>query len=156
MTTYFCKKKDPQRNKYASCSNISYIKPWYYSLKRLNLNGIVFYDNIDNEFIKKYQTKKIKFIYVDSSKFTLSVNDQRYLIYYNYLLNHPEIKNVFMTDGNDVTIVKSPFDTFNNICVGSELDYIDKSDYMKYKILSLNENKISLYIKYFFIQYLRK
>ena len=58
MTTYFCKKKDPQRNKYASCSNISYIKPWYYSLKRLNLNGIVFYDNIDKEFIKKYQTKK--------------------------------------------------------------------------------------------------
>ena len=132
MTTYFCKKKDPQRDRYAPCNDLTYIKPWYNSIKKLQLNGIVFHDGLSNEFIDRYQTTKIKFIYLDSSKFQYSLNDQRFLIYYDFLNKNKNIEKVFMTDGNDVTIVQNPFEMCDRgLCIGSELVYLNFFDKFK-------------------------
>ena len=35
-----------------------------------------------------------------------------------------------MTDGNDVTIVNTPFNKFKGICVGSELGNLNKNDWI--------------------------
>ena len=47
-----------------------------------------------------------------------------------------------MTDGNDVTIVKSPFNKFNKLCVGNEPVKINNSSWMKKKIKRFNHNNI--------------
>lgn len=142
LTTYFCKKKDPQRKNFAPCDDIKYIKPWYNSIKKLNLNGIVFHDGLSSNFIHKYETEKIKFVKVDSSKFKYSLNDQRYFIYLNYLNKNPNIKNVFMTDGNDVTVIQNPFEklNLNKINAGSEESFIYKNEWIQSKIKKYNSN----------------
>ena len=146
MTTYFCKKKDPQRNKKANSNDINYIKPWYNSMKKLGLNGIIFHDGLGKEFIKKYQTNKIKFEYINTNNFKYSLNDLRFFVYYDYILNNKNIENVFMTDGNDVKVVSSPFNKFDKICVGSEESQINKNQWIQDKINSFNDNK-KLYFK---------
>ena len=52
--TYFCKIKDKHHEKYAPCNDIDYIGNWYYSMKKQNLYGIVFYDSCSQEFIDTY------------------------------------------------------------------------------------------------------
>lgn len=142
LTTYFCKKKDPQRKNFAPCDDIKYIKPWYESIKKLSLYGTIFHDGLSSNFINKYETEKIKFVKVDSSKFKYSLNDQRYFIYLNYLNKNPNIKNVFMTDGNDVTVILNPFKqlNLNKINVGSEESYIYKNKWIQGKIHQYNSN----------------
>ena len=96
---------------------------------------------MSEKFIKQYENDNIKFEYVDSSKFEYSLNDQRFLIYYDYINKHPEISNVFMTDGNDVKIVKNPFNNIcNNLCIGSEKGKIKTNKWLQNKINILNSN----------------
>ena len=142
MTTYFCNKKDPQRKKKAPCDDITYIKPWYYSIKKLGLNGIVFHDGLSDNFVKQYETNRIKFFYVNSNEYDLSLNDLRYFVYYDYIKKHKNIKNIFMTDGNDVTIVKNPFTDklLTKICVGKELNLIGENKWMIRKINQFNQS----------------
>ena len=146
MTTYFCKKKDPQRKKFAPCNDFKYIKPWYNSINKLGLNGIIFHDGLSSNFINKYQTDKIKFEYVNSQNFKYSMNDQRYFIYLDYIKKNSEIQNVFMTDGNDVTVVNSPFNKFKKICVGQDADdkgeqIYTNNDYIKRQLEIFNNHE---------------
>tara|TARA_Y100001970_G_scaffold186363_1_gene226664 strand:+ start:8407 stop:9213 length:807 start_codon:yes stop_codon:yes gene_type:complete len=150
MTTYFFNNKDPQRNKTAPGNDIKYIKSWYESIKKLGLNGIVFHDGLSNDFIKKYQTNKIKFEYVNPKSFKYSLNDQRFVIYLDYLKKHPEIEKVFMTDGNDVKVVQDPFKYIKKAkyYVGSEEKTIGNSKWILHKFKILNKsNKYNSYFK---------
>ena len=128
FTTYFCNNKDVHHDKFAPCDDIRYIGNWYYSMKKLNLYGIVFHDSKNKEFIKKYTTKYIRFIYVDSNNFDFTLNDQRFLIYLDFINKNKNIKNVFMTDGNDVTIKNDPFLNIDekNIYIGYEENTIEE------------------------------
>jgi hypothetical protein len=126
-TTYFSKKKHPNNPNDAAVigrdsdgrvlqNNISYIKPWYDSIDKLDLNGIVFYDNLDTEFVNKYQTHRIKFIKVNPSYY--SNNDWRFFIYRDYFHDN-KYDSVFLTDGSDVSVVKNPHE------VVDRYNYID-------------------------------
>lgn len=105
-TTYFTSKQDPQRKIQVDENDIKYIEPWYYSMIKNNLAGIVFYDNLSLNFINKYQTEKIKFVKCTLGNYSL--NDERFIIYYMFFLRH-KTKNILLTDGSDVTINKDPF-----------------------------------------------
>jgi len=105
-TTYFNTKKDPQRETKVQLDDIQFISPWYYSLLELGLFGIVFHDNLSNEFIDLYQTDKIKFVKCTLGNYSL--NDERFILYYMFFLKHKK-QNLFLTDGNDVIINKNPF-----------------------------------------------
>ena len=105
-TTYFTSKIDPQRKHINKSDDIKYIAPWYKSMKSLGLQGIVFYDTLSKEFVKKYQTEKIIFLKCKLGEFSL--NDERFIIYYLFLLAN-KLNNVLFTDGNDVIINKPPF-----------------------------------------------
>ena len=144
LTTYFCKTKDKHHEKYAPCNDIGYIGNWYYSVKKHNLYGIVFYDSCSKEFIEKYQTPKIKFIKTDSQKFKYTLNDQRFVIYEDYIKANKNIKKIFMTDGNDVTIVNNPFKFINknDIYIGTEEETIkNKFDWFNKKCINENLKK---------------
>jgi len=115
-TTYFSKKIHPNdpndqavtgRTADGTVINndIQYIKPWYESISKLGLNGIVFYDNLEQDFVDKYKTDTIDFIKVETSSY--SNNDWRFFVYRDYFTNK-DYDNIFLTDGSDVTIVKNP------------------------------------------------
>jgi hypothetical protein len=115
-TTYFSQKTHPNDPTDAHVSgrtkdgrviqnDIKYIEPWYNSMSKLNLDGIVFYDNLSEEFIYKYQTQNIRFIKVETSIY--SNNDWRFFCYRDYL-NNNKFDSVFLTDGSDVTVVSDP------------------------------------------------
>lgn len=97
-------------------NDFKYIEPWYNSVKNLNLEGRIFYDNLSDDFLSQYTTDKIKFIKADSSDY--SNLDWRWFCYRNYLEENI-YENVFITDGSDVTVVKNPSNLINDY---SEID----------------------------------
>lgn len=110
-TTYFTSKTDPQSKQKIESDSIDYISSWYNSVKELNIDGIVFYDNLSSEFVKKYKTKHITFLKCKLGDFSL--NDERFIIYYMFFLKH-KAKHVLFTDGNDVIVKKEPFKFFES------------------------------------------
>jgi hypothetical protein len=86
-------------------NDIKYIYPWYNSITKLGLKGIIFYDNLTTDFINTYQNNQIEFIKVSPSDY--SNNDWRFFVYRNFLQNH-HYDSVFLTDGSDVTVVQDP------------------------------------------------
>lgn len=110
-TTYFTSKSDPQSNNKVAEDNFDYIKPWYESVSKLGLNGIVFYDNLSLDFINKYKTDKIKFVKCVLGDYSL--NDERFIIYFIFFIKH-KVNNILLTDGNDVKFNKNPFELINN------------------------------------------
>lgn len=111
FTTYFSSKKDPQRLNFAPSNSIEYIAPWYNSIQKHKILGIVFYDHLSESFIQKYENE-----YVQFRKCTIgpySLNDERFFIY-NLFLKKSNIEKLFCTDGNDVEINKTPFELINS------------------------------------------
>lgn len=118
FTAYFSQKKhpnDPNDQAVIGRDNdgrvlqnsIKYIEPWYNSVDKLKINGVIFYDNLEKDFIKKYQTDLIRFVKVDISEY--SNNDWRFFCYRKYLEDNP-VDSVFLSDGSDVIVVKEPSD----------------------------------------------
>ena len=68
------KQKDPQINKKMS-STMEYINNYYVSVKSLNLNAIIFHDNLTDQFVNKYTTHKITFWKVANEKCKSINND---------------------------------------------------------------------------------
>jgi len=116
LTSYFSVKKHPN-DPNDKCvigrgsdgrvlqNDFQYIKPWYNSVNKLNLEGRIFYDNLSDDFLNEYTTDKIKFIKVTPSDY--SNNDWRFFCYRNFLEEN-KFNSVFLTDGSDVTVVKDP------------------------------------------------
>tara|TARA_B100000674_G_scaffold454015_1_gene426659 strand:- start:417 stop:1313 length:897 start_codon:yes stop_codon:yes gene_type:complete len=124
LTCYFNSKKDPQRNIKIDNDSYEYIKPWYETMKKQNLHGIIFYDNLSSNFISKYQTEKIIFIKSNIGKY--SINDERYILWYKFILYNP-YNYILMTDVSDVFINRDPFifmkEVVNNnkLCIGTNV-----------------------------------
>ena len=110
-TTYFSTKLDPQRKIQTQTNSIKYIAPWYNSMIALKLSGIVFYDDLSEEFLKRYQTDNIKFLKCTLGNYSL--NDERFILYYMFFVKY-KVKNILLTDGNDVVITKTPFEFFES------------------------------------------
>ena len=86
-------------------NDIKYIAPWYDSINKLSLQGVVFYDNLTEDFISKYQNENVQFKKVSTSDY--SNNDWRFFVYRDFLKDK-DYDSVFLTDGSDVTVVKDP------------------------------------------------
>jgi hypothetical protein len=111
LTVYCNLKKDPQRQTHVDGNSYEYISPWYRTMKEKDLHGIIFCDNVSDDFITKYQTPKIRFLKIKMGRY--SINDERYFIYYNFLTqSQPKLKYkyVLMTDVSDVEINRNPFE----------------------------------------------
>lgn len=110
LTSYFTSKSNPQGElSDAPSNNIDYIAPWYKSVNELKLNGIVFYDNLNSSFVKKYTTDYVQFAKCTIGSYSL--NDERFIIYYLFLLKYyQKISSVLMTDARDVRFTQNPFD----------------------------------------------
>lgn len=109
MTTYFTSKPDPQRNVTVTPGNFDYIAAWYKSVKHLALKALIFTDFVDEFFFERFTTPNVKFVPCTLGNYSL--NDERYFIFYSYMLRyHDKLQRVFLTDVNDVILLKSPFE----------------------------------------------
>jgi len=141
FTTYFNGKIDPQRKIKCVANKFFLIEDWYNSAIRLNLNGIIFHDCLSKEFIEKYTNENIIFIKYKLST-NLSVNDERFICYYNYLKRNDNIKYLFLTDLFDVKFIKNPFNLINDekfslYCGGNKNILLDNKVHTKPNMLKV-------------------
>jgi len=165
LTSYFSKKKHPnnpndnhvvgrEEDGRVTQGSIKYIEPWYNSVRNLNIEGRVFHDNLSDEFIKEYETDKIKFIKVEISDY--SNNDWRFFCYRNFLEEN-KFDSVFLSDGSDVTVVKDPSEIVNStnhdlyVCKDSvklgDFPYLDihkKAGWDDFVLMIINQNRFDL------------
>jgi len=110
-STLLNKNIDPQRGIQIK-DTYNYIKEWYESVIFLNLKAVIFYDNLDEEFIMKYTRTNINFIKVEQK--SLNTVDYRWVIYSNFLkYNKNKYDNILFTDISDVIFLKNPFEFIN-------------------------------------------
>jgi len=112
LSCYFTGKKDPihhaeLENEKQKENNYLYMKPLYESCLNLKLHLIIFHDNLSKRFIDQYTTDRIIFRKVDLVS-KLSINDERYIIYYEYLTSNP-YDAIFSSDISDVYLKGDPF-----------------------------------------------
>jgi hypothetical protein len=143
ITTYFTSEKDPQRPHVWANDDFSIIKDFYESVIKHNLNCVILIDNSTDEFIKKYETDKIKFVRCDSSG--LNMVDIRWKLYNKILNEREDIKRAFFLDISDVIILKNPFEYIvsGKIYCGDEEDINIKNVWMKHRYELLNNPEVN-------------
>ena len=116
-------------------STIDYMINFYVTVKFLNMNAIIFYDNLSSEFVRNYTTSKIQFkqIIMDPH---LSINDYRFLVY-NDWLKYNNYKYVLMVDLADVFFWKDPFvymekKAMHTLFVSRDLGTLRSNGWMKH------------------------
>ena len=112
FTTYFTSRPNPQPNEagvyvFAPKDDLSYIYPWYVSVKHLELNAVVLHDELSSEFVEKHQTEKIRFVRYIPQQYSL--NDERYIAL-EQILEHNRFGKVLLTDASDLMVKKNPFE----------------------------------------------
>jgi hypothetical protein len=111
ISCYFINKVDPQWGIKRSMPDFNYIKPWYESVIKQKLNGIIIHDGIAKEFIEQYQNPYISFREFTPGDY--SIFEERWFAYYLFL-SGTKIKKVFFTDISDVIVTEDPYKTFND------------------------------------------
>lgn len=106
VTCYFTRKEDPQLGITRIQPDIEYIRPWYDSLIKLKLDGVILHDGLDVAFISQYENEHIKFRRIEYGNY--SIFEERWFAYFQ-VMDQLHLDNVFFTDINDVYITKNPF-----------------------------------------------
>jgi len=157
LTSYFTSKPNPQLGLLSNRldpnsvvsetlpNSTSLTKPLFKSITDLNLNLIVFHDELSEEYILQNHNQNIRFIKVRLGNY--STNDERFFIYYEFI-KQVNVKSIFMIDCYDVVCVKPPFailsENSQKLFISRDCCYsIANSDYLI--------NKLSLIIKNIFI-----
>ena len=136
LTSYFSKKKHPNSpsdshvvgrtaDGTVTSNEISYIEPWYNSIKKLKLKGVVFHDALSDEFVNEYSTDLISFRKVGN--FEYSNNDFRFFCFRDFVNENPS-DVVFHADASDVTLTKDPAQLIEDY---PETDYFTCKDSIK-------------------------
>lgn len=139
FSTYFCTKVDPQRRaKFQQENDFAYIRDWYLCVHHLQLNAVIFCDNLDDEFIEKYETDRIWFVRCTLGDYSL--NDERFLLYELYLKEKCiNTKNVFFTDVSDVLITADPFQFANSYASDTIFIGRTRDNLIRHSILNVLE-----------------
>lgn len=100
---------DVNRNTTLPDDNYELVKDWADSVSAAKLKGIIFHNNFSDETCDKFQNDAISFVKVQYNP-QFNPNVFRYFVYRDFLQHHQkQIKGVFITDVNDVVLVKNPF-----------------------------------------------
>jgi hypothetical protein len=133
VTCYFTQKPDPQTGIIRNSADFAYIQPWYESLLKINVSGIILHDGLEQDFINRYQNEQIQFRFCELGNY--SIFEERWLLYHVLLNQLPKLEKVFFTDSNDVYITKNPFQLIKNknaLYVGRDSAYrIKDSGWLK-------------------------
>jgi len=165
LTTYLTVKDD--ENNYTKEKNNYYIiKNWFEAITKINLNitGIIFYDDLSNDFISLYQDINIKFIKIDRNKYGsgYSANNYKYIIYDDFINIYEEyINGIIITDLHvgitEEMIIECNFNenklyhcsTQSKISIKKECDFVTQSIPGYNDYLNKSVNNISYTDRYF-------
>lgn len=111
FSCYFVHQKDPQTGVVRRAADIEYIAPWYRSVEKLGITGIIIHDGLEEAFISQYQTERISFRRYTPGDY--SIFEERWIAYYLFL-SQSNIQKAFFADINDVYITKAPFELIDN------------------------------------------
>lgn len=112
FSNYFTSKIDPQRKISQPTNNFDYIKNWYQSIIKNNLKAVIFYDELENSFVEKHENSNV--IFVKCILGNMSLNDERFFVFNEFISLFEIDCYVLFTDINDVIINKSPLESFIN------------------------------------------
>lgn len=153
LSNYFTSKIDPQRGVNQSANDFNYIKNWYQSIIKNQLNGVVFHDGLEKEFIQKYQTEKV--IFLECKLGLMSLNDERFFVFHEFLNFVNDNSYILITDINDVVVLRSPLDFFSNspkkIFLGRDDHYSWRSGYWSLNKIKEFQIKTSIKIPSYFL-----
>lgn len=118
------------------------IESWYRSVIDLNLQAVIFHNELSKSFVTALSTDRISFKR-HTEIHRPSYNDERFWAYLAYLKNHEEIENVFCTDIFDVVFLKNPFELVRKhpeyaLFCGSEPINVYSSKWMRVKCKGMN------------------
>lgn len=100
---------DVNRNTTLPDDNYELVKDWADSVSAAKLKGVIFHNNFSDETCNKFQNDAISFVKVQYN-LLFNPNVFRYFVYRDFLQHHQkQINGVFITDVNDVVLVKNPF-----------------------------------------------
>lgn len=112
VTCYFTLKPDPQTGSSRNAADFKYIQPWYDSIIKIGVRGIVLHDGLDPTFIDQYSNDNVQFRFCRLGNY--SIFEERWLLYHLFLKQLPRLEKVFFTDSNDVYITQNPFPFIQN------------------------------------------
>jgi hypothetical protein len=111
LSIYYSGSIDPQRKKYQKNNNFAYIKNFYDSIVKNKLSAVIFHDELSDNFIAKYQNENIIFMPIPKKTYGLtSMNDIRFMVYLDYLLENKQFENIIISDAADVIFNSNVFD----------------------------------------------
>jgi hypothetical protein len=99
---------DVNRSNTLPDDDYSIVKDWVDSLRGLSLQGVLFHNNFSEATCLKYQSEGIHFVKITHEP-PFNPNVYRYFMYRDFLRQHPNITDVFVTDVSDVVAVQNPF-----------------------------------------------
>ncbi|EDQ91461.1 uncharacterized protein MONBRDRAFT_31460 [Monosiga brevicollis MX1] len=142
LTTYLTSVADPQHRIRRHPDQYGYMRGWHLSLVQLNLNGIIFHDELGSNFVSSLQPSGMNFVRMSVG--SRSTNDARFYAYLDHLRAHPSLSRVLMTDASDVILQADPFDLMSSVnddvlFVGHDNDLFDSMRSMPWLRASLQE-----------------
>ena len=90
-------------------NNARYFFSWFKSARKHSIDVVLFHDKLSSSF-----SDRLKEVYPNTETVhikpvsSIIANDQRYFFFYDYLLKHPEIDMLLVTDIRDVTFRNNP------------------------------------------------
>ncbi|MBS1622440.1 MAG: hypothetical protein JST83_00295 [Bacteroidetes bacterium] len=103
---YFIHQQDPIQGIIRRRPDINYIAPWYNSICKLGLTGVIVHDGLDEDFIREHETDRILFRRYRGGHY--SIFEERWFAYYMWL-SLSGVQRAFIADMNDVYITRDPF-----------------------------------------------
>ena len=141
FTSYFTSSVDPQRARKRKANYFQYMKTWYDSVNELDLHAIVFYDDLSQSFVDKLSNQNVMFRQVLLNEH--STNDARFYVWYQYLLDHPSISHILLTDISDVEFLKDPFHLMDLLgdwlYIGQDIDLFPNMESMPWLMTRLRQ-----------------
>lgn len=106
LTIMLTSKPDPQRGEKISTDYAAYLKPWWTTVNRVGLSGVVLHDGLPESFVGSATTEHVRFERMQPGAWPI-LHDRHRLLR-DYLQTH-DAEHVFITDISDVAFKRDPF-----------------------------------------------
>ena len=111
VSSYFTTKRNAQYPIEFINNNYYFMENWFKNIYKMDLHMMVLHDDLSQHFTSTFEKNYPKADFVKIKDFyDYRPNDRRFLGYYEYILGHPEIRSILMTDMRDVVIQNNPFE----------------------------------------------
>ena len=157
LSAYLCIDKDYHKDIKISKNNYDYIKEYYESILKHNLDATIIVDDMSINFMKKFTTDKINFYNVKPKNNKMLIHDERFYYFLKMVKYYKNTEYFLISDISDVIIINNPEKILClskdklYVCKENEnidlnkwfSNYLDKINFYKY-YKSLFNNKLLL------------